>query len=349
MRNGHWRCGGRPAGPRGVILLLVLISLTLFLLLGVALLVNATQSRMAARTFSTASDQLEAYTDRAALDEALMVLLRGSQNALPPQVSESILADRYGEGTLSATVTGIVGGGTSPILTATLSSLPAGVSAAPLLNGRVLTLVPQPGNGSICSFRILGASGSTPCTVHLSSVPWRPGLVLPSGSCQARINGRDFSGQAACYTCPLHASVERFQPGSCDVPVPAGGQTAPCGQALFQRGTYPANEPWDGFVTAGFVAGALPTDPWLTRCELASGAVAAVPQAAYQATPDPLVPRLPVECDNDNDGVPDGVWISGGAGFLAPRPSPRGGRITQRVSYLVIDLDGRLNVNAAGP
>ena len=87
--NRH-RCHrvGSPPGPRGVLLLLVLISLSLFLLLGVALLVNATRSRMAARTFGTATDELEAYNDRAALDEALLVLLRGSQNAPPPQISE---------------------------------------------------------------------------------------------------------------------------------------------------------------------------------------------------------------------------------------------------------------------
>lgn len=307
MNRGHVRCGERMAGPPGVILLLVLISLTLFLLLGVAMLVNATQSRTAARTFSTASDQLEAYSDRAALDEALMVLLRGSTNTLPPQVSESILADRYGEGTPPATVTGIVGGGTSPILTVTLTSLPAGLSAAPLLNGRVLTLVPAAGDGSICSFRILGASGTTPCTVHLANVPWRPGLVLPSGTCQARINGRDFAGD------------------------------------------FPANEPWDGFTTGTARSGDLLSDPWLARVELASGSVKAVRQATYQTVPSSGDPAaLPLECDNDNDGVADGVWIAGTTGFLAPRPSPRGGRITQRVSYLVLDLDGRLNVNAAG-
>ncbi|MFN9368097.1 MAG: hypothetical protein ACK6CT_04920, partial [Planctomycetia bacterium] len=85
--------GRNGAGRRaGVLLLLVLIALTLFLLIGVAMLVNATRARMTARAFGTATDQLEAYNDRAALDEALMVLLRGARNP-PPQISESILAD----------------------------------------------------------------------------------------------------------------------------------------------------------------------------------------------------------------------------------------------------------------
>ena len=57
----------RPA-RHGVLLLVVLSMLTLFLMLGVALLVKATRSRTAARSFGARTDALEAYTDRAALD-----------------------------------------------------------------------------------------------------------------------------------------------------------------------------------------------------------------------------------------------------------------------------------------
>jgi hypothetical protein len=67
--------------------------------------------------------------------------------------------------------------------------------------------------------------------------------------------------------------------------------------------------------------------------------------------------------DNDNDGVLDGVWLpsdqiiqnaiaSGSATpppyVIADRPSPLGGNIRFQVSYLILDLDGRINVNAAG-
>ncbi len=303
--NRH-RCHrvGSPPGPRGVLLLLVLISLSLFLLLGVALLVNATRSRMAARTFGTATDELEAYNDRAALDEALLVLLRGSQNAPPPQISESILADRYGADAdlITTAVPSLAGWPNSPVLTATV----AGGTARH--NGRVLTLVPlRPGDGDTVSFRILGARADV---IYLSNVPSRPGRVLPTGTCRWLVNGRDFAG------------------------------------------TFPANEPWDGFTTGSAVGVNNMSDPWLTRVELNAGAVAAVHQATYQSSANgaatPPWNRLPLECDNDNDGVLDGVWINGTSGFLAPRLSPRGGRITQRVSYLVLDLDGRLNVNAAG-
>lgn len=298
--NRH-RCHrvGSPPGPRGVLLLLVLISLSLFLLLGVALLVNATRSRMAARTFGTATDELEAYNDRAALDEALLVLLRGSQAALPPQVGESILADRYGASvdTIATAVPTLSGWPAAPILTAT-------VAGNASLNGRVLTLVPlRSGDGDVLSFRILGGTGQ----LLLANAFGRPGRTLPTGTCRWLVNGRDFAG------------------------------------------AFPANEPWDGFTTGSAVGGGAMSDPWLARVELASGGVAAVRQATYQAANNAaLALPLPLECDNDNDGVLDGVWINGTSGFLAPRLSPRGGRITQRVSYLVLDLDGRLNVNAAG-
>lgn len=288
-------------GPRrgGVLLLIVLIALTLFLMLGMAMLVNATNSRTAARGFGSRTDQQEAYTDRAGLDEALMTLLRGSRTTLPPQIGESILADRYGAGTdtIETAVPSLAGWPAEPILTAT-------VAGNPQLNGRVLTLAPvSPGDGDVLSFRIIGAGGGR---LYLANWPARPGRVLPTGTCRWLVNGRDFAGP------------------------------------------FPANEAWDGFTTGSAAGTGDMSDPWLARVELAAGAVSVVRQATYQSVADPAVQPLALECDNDNDGVPDGVWISGTAGFLAPRPSPRGGVISQRVSYLVLDLDGRLNVNAVG-
>jgi hypothetical protein len=55
--------------------------------------------------------------------------------------------------------------------------------------------------------------------------------------------------------------------------------------------------------------------------------------------------------DNDNDGIPDGVWIPSAlvSGTVIPdRPSPLGGTLRFEVSYLILDLDGRINLNAAG-
>lgn len=51
------------------------------------------------------------------------------------------------------------------------------------------------------------------------------------------------------------------------------------------------------------------------------------------------------DVDNDNDGVADGIWLEG---VLPDLRSPNGGTLKCAVSYFVIDMDGRLNLNAHG-
>ena len=80
-------------------------------------------------------------------------------------------------------------------------------------------------------------------------------------------------------------------------------------------------------------------NPWLTRVSLENGSVKAVARPAFAAA------GTASTVDNDNDGVDDGVWLSG---LLSSLPSPEGGMLSFDVSYLVLDLDGRINVNAHG-
>lgn len=82
-----------------------------------------------------------------------------------------------------------------------------------------------------------------------------------------------------------------------------------------------------------------PANPWLTRVSLENGSVKSVPRPAFASA------GAASTVDNDNDGVDDGVWLSG---LLSSLPSPEGGTLTFDVSYLVLDLDGRINVNAHG-
>ena len=49
--------------------------------------------------------------------------------------------------------------------------------------------------------------------------------------------------------------------------------------------------------------------------------------------------------DNNNDGKPDGIWIDAG---LPVRTRPDGVCVKPLVSYLVLDMGGRINVNAHG-
>ena len=266
----------RQADRRGVLLLLVLSALTLFIMIGALMLVIATRSRTSARAFATVTES-GLLQSRAALDEALMLLLRGSKSPLHPAMTESILEDRYGP-TAATRLTGSFDWSVFkpyfPILRFNADALTAGTR----LNGRILTLKPKPGEGDVASFRILGVSG---VSIYVANVPARPSLVLPKSACEAIVNSREF-----------------------------------------------VDEPYDSAAS----------DPWLSRVQLAGGAVAAVPQASYGGAG-------PLECDNDNDGVADGVWLSG---VIPDQPLLRGGSRQFRVSYHVLDLDGRININAAG-
>lgn len=78
---------------------------------------------------------------------------------------------------------------------------------------------------------------------------------------------------------------------------------------------------------------------WLTQLTLVDGAVASVPRPAFAAA------DADAEVDNDNDGVPDGIWLRN---LLENQPAPEGGQYEFDVSYLVVDLDSRINVNAHG-
>ncbi len=53
----------------------------------------------------------------------------------------------------------------------------------------------------------------------------------------------------------------------------------------------------------------------------------------------------PWDVDNDNDGVPDSVWVDLGDPVIELED---GTRVKAMYAYLIIDLDGRLNVNAHG-
>jgi hypothetical protein len=93
-----------PTDRRGVLLLLVLSVLTLFLLMGAMLLTLATRARTGARAFAMVTGDLEASSalPRALLDEALMILVRGSADeagdeAVQGPVTESLLGDMYEE------------------------------------------------------------------------------------------------------------------------------------------------------------------------------------------------------------------------------------------------------------
>lgn len=73
------------------------------------------------------------------------------------------------------------------------------------------------------------------------------------------------------------------------------------------------------------------------------------PASLTQAEDDAWVAALTSthywDVDNDNDGLPDSIWIDPGLPVLT---SPDGRRYKRLVAILVKDLDGRINLNTAG-
>jgi hypothetical protein len=262
---------------RGVLLLLVLSSLTLFMMLGAIMLVLATRARTASRAFAAASNTVsrDEVLLREALDESLMVLLRGTAVGSP--LSDSILGDRFGSGTSIGTWSG-------PLSNTRTISLP--ISGLPSTYvGRVLTLAARPPAPSVSRSFIIKEIKSSPdtCIVYNYSSS-QPASPTVSGTFDIYLNGRDFG-----------------------------------------------NETWDAPDN---------DNAFLTRATL-SGSQMVVHRAAFGAEGQPCT------VDNDSDGVADGVWLSGD-NWLPDQSTINGRTVSLRVSYLVLDLDGRLNVNAHG-
>ncbi len=352
---------------RGMLLLMVMLMLALFMAIGATLLTIASRARAAARA-SMAATQQSALSDTMAkdvLDKALSAALRGATSGTNGSVTitgsvttfgtatfigtgpgsvlgstgatgtsspvfENLLFDKYGP-QITATAS-ITAGSTTPVMTLSLTSLSSYAGQPTALNGRILTIRPAAGVGDIASYRILGASGTSGTTTCF--VPQMPSTVLRTlpalnVSFPVVINGREFT--------PL-----------------GSGTTTP--------------EAYDGYDNA---------NDWLAQPELANGQVTNYRRLSYgstsgstpwivfvSGTPYLLSPSTTTATvDNDNDGILDGAWIPPDAVIasaklsgsstpfphvLADQPSPLGGTLRFQVSYLILDLDGRINVNTAG-
>lgn len=324
-------------GRRGALLLLVLTALTFFMMIGTLMLILATRTRTTSRAFAdaataTATSSLQA---RGMLDDAFLMLLRGKrpldEAALPVRVTgtgntgpnllmagQSLLEDKYGTdivtGTASAPTPMTAGPLTNytPILTTNLTNLSPPPTHPCDLNGRLITFNPDAGDGDVLTYRIVRtiAQGQT-VTAYLANLSANRAASLPKKPVAVVINGREFCRQTAQEN----------------------------------------NEAYDAF---GVDSTSRPIDPWLAGSPLqqskpvTSGTVNCSfvgKTDLADLNRDANGDGLSDGCDNDNDGVADSWWISG---LVSDRPSPLGGVLKHDLAFLVLDLDGRINVNAAG-
>jgi hypothetical protein len=305
----------RSRGRRGVLLLIVLSMLTLFMMLGAAYLAAATRARTAAKAYA----KLTFGADEARIPVAPLlddVLLRVVRGPVPSGITvpgdfESLLEDKYGVSTTTLSGTATVSTtGTSPILTGTLSLAVTGQLRPTDLVGRVLTFV-EPGHVAT-SHRIV--------RVRNADDPANRDLNRPQTSSQ-------------------QYEIVLDKPFRSDAAVPVTGRAVPVTVNGREFSGDPAssadkNEPWDGFDHL--------RNPFLARVAADSAAVAksAVTKASYLD-----FPPAANDCDNDGDGVPDGRFFSWD---LPAFTDAAGNTVRVDASVLVVDLDGRFNVNAHG-
>lgn len=185
---------------------------------------------------------------------------------------------------------------------------------APSLEGNLLSLRTE---GTLVEATItLGSGSTTAADLCGRVVTFLPHADTSDSISTHRILRAFGSGTFTCWFSRLQSPA--------DTPLP----TPPCRIVV----NPPAfrDEAYDAYDQA---------NPWLTRIALEDGRVASVPRPAFAP------PGAPATVDNDNDGVRDGIWLTN---VLGSRPAAGGGRLEFDASYLVLDLDGRINLNAHG-
>ena len=298
---------------RGMLLLMVMLMLALFMAIGAILLTIAARARAAARANFGATQQ-SALSDtvvRNALDNALMAALRGATSGTDGSVQMTGTSTDFRENIL-ADKYGSPISGTGSITSGT--------------NSPVMTL----------SLTGLSGSGTTPNRLNGRVLTLQPRSSDGDIASYRILGATGTTGTTTCYVAQMPSTVSRTLPAGTFGVIINGREFTPASAT-----TTP--ESYDAYDDANL---------WLAQPVLANGQVSGTfARLSFSGT------AATATVDNDNDGVLDGIWIpsaitSGSATpapyVIADQPSPLGGSLRFQVSYLILDLDGRININAAG-
>lgn len=300
-----------PSGStrRGALLLLVLTSLTFFMMIGTLMLITATRSRTSARAFSDAANSAATGSLQSrAMLDEALLLLLRGRKD-ETNVPEKMKGQSILEDMYGTDV--VTGQASAPVRLTESRGLALFTNYAPILTTTLTNLSPAPTHCCDLNGRVLTFK-PTPGDGDVAS--YRIVRTTKSGNV------------LTAYLANMPQNRSAVLPRQTSNVVINGREFCPSQPTA-------NNEGYDSF----------DKDPWLARLQLQASKVTAVPQASYAP-----VANAPAQCDNDNDGVPDGVWISGTTGFFPDRPSPLGGVLKHELSFHVVDLDSRINLNAHG-
>ena len=303
---------------RGVLLLVTVCMLTLFLMLGTAYLVAASRARESANAIARKAlfaDQTN-YRPETYLDNVIMQVVRGGNTPLqlvsdPTFDFESLLEDKYGSSVIIGRVSTVPGITPPQIYSAAGAGNTGPVITVPFddLSGSISH--PAELNGRI--FTLIGVG--RPNTSHRiiratgSTSPYTLTVTNPRGPHQwAASDISQFSGEAIVNGAEFSGAAGATQPN---------------------------NEAWDGFDGENpFLAFLEPDSSSVSRTNVRHPSY--YPGLASLSALDTI--------DNDGDGVDDGVFLDWGL----PSFPTASGTIDLHASALIVDLDGRFNVNAHG-
>jgi hypothetical protein len=355
----------------GITLLFVISMIVLFLLMGASFVVMSTQFRRS--SVERARIQTRRDDARTLVNRAFYDLFRGPtlDNRFSPLRGHSILGDQYGYGARAqvsnATFLSVTNGQLFVVELGTeFENIHDGLrepfsDQEGVYDGLIVTFVDGPIAGvstRVVNYEVVldNATGVVQNRRFYLMPQWIDQDQVFNAALMPRlvdsnvvVNGRPFAGTGAGVFDPSAALNTAALGANANVPNRVGEPLA----QLFQNylasddGTGPVanpaatNESWDAVDAQNmFLAAVGDLD--------GSGTMQVIPSFHHNGPTNGSFLAIPgggVDVDNDLDGLNDGIWMDTGM----PLQTDLKGRVYKPlVSYLVIDMDGKPNVNAAG-
>ena len=371
----HYRNQPGNRSRSGVTLLFVVSMIVLFLLMGTAFVLVSNDFFRAAKKRS--NRHVFDIDQNSVVEQAFYDLLRGPElnDSTSPLRGHSLLADMYGYG-FTASVESAVADSSAHFVSLLLNSDTtriidrAGFTLPPIdgfLSGRVISVTSGSARGlsaRIVDHQVDRQNGAT--THRLIILPTKMAMrfelsnAASISGAQVIINGRPFAGSGAGHYNPFTA---RTSPALTDAALEPNQLGRSLDELIGNNGTVDSyfsvdtslgvaepnsagpNESYDTFDYQNMFLAGLRSDGTVVAPSFHREGLLVRPRGDFRAFAGGGPAGDGVCVDNNNDGTPEGIWIDTG---LAIQTRSDGICVKPLVSYTVIDMGGKFNVNAHG-